>query len=380
MLVHDVLRPILLKSDLSSAVALLDELVSIDTPSRDKVALSKAMGVVARELSGRGFTVTMTVDGANVPLLLADRGTGKSFGLVGHLDTVFGEGEAGRRPFTVEGDIATGPGVADMKGGVVALIQCVDLLDVLGNPPALRIVINGDEESGSPGSRSPLVDALRDVEAALIFEPGRPGGEFVGARRGTVRARIRVEGIASHSGVAPRDGANAIHDIAQRIVEIARLGDEFPDCDVNVNRIAGGVGINTIPAAVEAEIDARTSSVAADEGIQRRFNEIVDAPGVPRTTCTIEWLASRPPLERHPRQNHLIESFMANGEALGISVDVVATGGGSDGNLLGAQGITVIDGCGPVGGGYHRSDEFIRLTSLLERAAVCAATLHGMSR
>ncbi|MCU1440650.1 MAG: carboxypeptidase [Rhodoglobus sp.] len=354
---------------------LLAELVAIDTPTGDRGGLDAALEVVGRELAGRGFAIQHDSGDDGLPVLIADRGVGQPFGLVGHLDTVFGPGEAARRPFAVEGDRATGPGVADMKGGIVTILRCIDFLDLLGSPPALRIIINGDEERGSAGSRRVLVERLRSARAALVFEPGRPGGEFVSSRRGTVRFRIRVAGIAAHSGVAPRDGANAVHDLAGRIVRVAALAEDLPGCDVNVNLIAGGVGINTVPDHAEAEVDVRTSSLADDDRIRRSVEQIAEEPGVPRTTCSIEWLASRRPLERHPRQDALIALFTEAGADLGFPVSFIGTGGGSDGNLLGAEGITVIDGCGPVGDGYHRVDEFVRVSTILERAAICAAAL-----
>lgn len=366
-----------LAAHLDDGRELLRELVALDTPSRDVVALEAALDVLRRELGARRFVSTTFTGTDGVPVLVARRGgSGRPVGMIGHVDTVFGVGEAAERPFFIdELGRAHGPGVADMKGGLVALLRCVDLLDRAGADIALRVVVNGDEEVGSGGSRDVLVTSLADACCVLVFEPGRPGGELVSHRRGTVRCRLVVTGVAAHSGVAPREGANAIHDLAVRIGRIAGLAARYPSCDLNVNVVSGGSGINTVAARAVCEADVRTTTHDEDERIRGDLEAISSADGIPRTSCQIEWLDSRPPLERTPEQDDLLDAFRRAGAALDDHVTFVGTGGASDGNLLSAGRFPIVDGCGPVGGNYHRHDEYVHMSSIRRRAALCAAAL-----
>lgn len=363
-------------ADTFDPVPLLRRLVDLDTPSSDVAALERLYAVYGEQLEARGFAVRR-VDGADgVPVLVAERGSGPRIGMVGHADTVFPAGEVTQRPFTEDDrGRAYGPGVADMKGGLVAMLRVVDVLDAAGVELAWRLLVNGDEELGSPTSREILVEELADRALVLVFEPGRPGGEFVSHRRGTLRFRLAVAGVAAHSGVAPRDGVNAIHDIATRIGRIAAIAADYPDCDVNATMLDGGSGLNTVPDAATCAFDIRTTTLAEDDAIRQAVAEIAAADGVPGASCSVEWLASRPPLELTDALAPVIGAFEAAGETLDADVRFVGTGGGSDGNLLAAAGILVADACGPVGGGYHRRDEFIDLASLGTRAAVCAGAI-----
>lgn len=359
-------------AELDDGRDLLAELVGIDTPSADREAVTAGLSPLRRELEARGFAARTVEGEQGVPVLVADRGEGPPVGMVGHVDTVFSQGEAERRPFRSDDGRAHGPGVADMKGGLVAMLRCLDLLDAGGLEVGVRVVVNGDEELGSPTSREVLLEEMADASRALVFEPGRPDGEYVSHRRGTLRFRLIVDGVAAHSGVAPRDGANAIHDLARRIGMLSEIAVDHPDCDVNVTLVEGGSSINTVPDRAACTVDVRTTTRSEDEAIRGEVERIRGQALTGGATSRLEWLASRPPLERDPAQDPMLEALASAGRFLKEDVVFTGTGGGSDGNLLGGLPAPVIDGCGPVGGGYHREDEYIELPTIVRRAAVCA--------
>ncbi len=350
-------------------MVLLENLVNIDSGTGQAGART-VLEMVAREWSDAGFDVEHRATTHGQGLLLATHRTSEPAPLgilmLGHADTVFEEGTALRRPFRRADDgRLTGPGVADMKGGLVVMLGVARLLRraaVLGRMN-ITVLINSDEETGSQESRADIERMAQSVDAALVFEPGRPGGPLVRARRGTLRYRLTVQGVAAHSGVNPEDGA------------IQDLNGSRPDVSVNVGLLTGGTAVNTVPAAASALIDVRISEQESADHIAGRLREIAARVEVPNTSAQIELLTGRPPLPASDDQETFIEAYLAAGGALGQEVSFVATGGGSDGNFTGAAGVPTIDGLGPVGGGYHSDGEFIDEATLRSRTALTAYAL-----
>lgn len=286
--------------------------------------------------------------------------------LVGHHDTVFPPGAF--EMFDRDGDILRGPGVLDMKGGLVvirtalAAIADAGFLDEL----AIAVVIVGDEEIGSPDSRTLLENTARGAGAALVFEAGRTGDAIITRRKGTGGLVVTARGVAAHAGNHHADGVNAIRALAELVVAVEKLTDYDRGITVNVGKIEGGEARNTVPGHAECLIDIRFCSaedghamVAAIDDCARRVAAATGAK------LTIEGGIRRFPLEKTPASTALYERYAAAANAAGLAnpeADLI--GGGSDASTVSSIGVPAIDGLGPRGNGFHTHNEHIELSSL----------------
>jgi glutamate carboxypeptidase len=303
--------------------------------------------------------------------------------LVGHLDTVFPPGTF--ETFKREGGIARGPGVLDMKGGLVVMLEA---LRALGRENALaaiplRVVIVSDEEVGSPEGRSLIERELAGASAALVFEAGRAKDAVITARKGTGSATIVASGRAAHAGNAHAEGANAIWALCRFVERAQGLTDYERGVTVNVGTISGGQGKNTVPAHAEARLDFRfvrgedgTSLFAA---LERAAEEA--ALSLPGTRVVVEADAGRQPLERTAANVELYRAYSACARDAGLGDgEAKLVGGGSDASTTAAMGIPSIDGLGPRGSGFHTQDELIEVESILPKAEALARFLLGRRR
>ena len=347
--------------------ALLRELVEIESPTGDSRGARAVAERVAAELdAGRadvrfdGDHLVAELDGDGEPLLL-----------LGHTDTVWPVGTIESMPFRVADDRAYGPGAFDMKGGLVVLVAA--LREAGTGRRALRVFLTADEERGSVTAREALRAASRDVAAALVLEPPTPGGAVKTARKGLKRFRLVVEGREAHAGTNPDEGASAIEELAHQVLRIKALADDERGISVNVGVVRGGTESNVVAAHAEARVDVRLAH-ADDAG---RIDAALAAlePVVAGTRLRLEESYSRPPLERSPGAAALFAQAHRHGVALGLDLREVASGGGSDGNLVGALGVPVLDGLGAEGGGAHARGEHVRLSSIPVRARLLARLL-----
>ena len=362
----------------------LEELVEQESPSTDKNELD----ALARHLQSRfqaiGAGVSMVPNqtaGDHVEIgFPADVGSlpsGFAF-ILGHYDTVWPMGSLSSKPFRVEGEKARGPGVFDMKAGIVITEFALEAIAKLGLelPRPVVILFTSDEEVGSTTSRQLIEELAKQAEYTLVMEPSLPGGVLKTARKGVGKFVLEVDGRAAHAGVEPEKGISAIQEIANQILHLHQLGDPSTGTTVNVGVLKGGTRPNVVAAHAEVEIDARVWTSAEAERIE---TAVLDAsPFLSGAKIQAIGGFARPPMERTPEIAGLFERAQAIGLNLGIELVEGSTGGASDGNFTAALGIPTLDGLGAVGDGAHAEHEHIDIACLPERAALLAALLANL--
>lgn len=307
----------------------------------------------------------------------AGRGSGRNspVALVGHYDTVWPAGTLAEIPAAVSGDLITGPGVFDMKAGLVQAVWAVHALAANEVPtPPVRFVINGDEETGSLASREFLEDACVDSQCALVFEAS-VDGRVKTARKGVGLFRVDVTGVEAHAGLDPRAGASAVHELARLVTEIANFADVGEGVDVNVGVVSGGTRTNVSAGRAYAEIDVRITNMAEARAVDERFAGLRVRD--PRCELAVQGEWNRPTFERTPEVGSLFDFARETAAGLGFALEEASVGGASDGNFIALLGVPVLDGIGAVGAGAHARHEFATVSGLLERTALAAGVIAG---
>ncbi|TCL73242.1 glutamate carboxypeptidase [Hydrogenispora ethanolica] len=356
-------------------LALLAELVNIDSGTGDREGLQRVAAVLEREVSDLGLSWE-TLEAGNGSLhYVARRGHGAPLLLIAHLDTVFARGTAAARSFRSAGERALGPGVADCKAGVVTILGALAKLAEVGWPDReLICLFNSDEEIGSPGSREIIERLARGAVAALVVEPA-DGESLIVARKGIGRFVLRVTGKAAHSGANYSEGCNAVLELAHKIIDIQSLTDLAAGVTLNVGVVQGGQRPNIVPDLAVAEIDLRTVRPGQETRVMAELRRIARECRVPGTRATLSGGITRPPMPASPAGRRLFEEFQKAARGLGFELTACESGGGSDANLVAALGIPVIDGVGPSGGGYHSETEYLEIPSLFRRIDLLAEVL-----
>jgi len=314
-----------------------------------------------------GDTVVGTIEGTGGPRVL----------LLGHMDTVFDDGVASERPFTVREDRAFGPGVSDMKGGLLAGFFAVDALREAGFDGFERItyVCNPDEEIGSPTSKDLIRQLAAEHDAALVLECARANGDIVSARKGVTDYRIRIRGRAAHAGVEPEKGRSAVIEAAHKAIEIAGVHGRWPGVSCNVGVLRGGTRTNVVAEEAVLEVDLRAPSLETLERAEREIERICAEPTLEGVTVSVEAHGWHRPMEKTPASQRLVDVAVAVAGELGFDLRDAATGGASDGNTTSAAGCPTLDGLGPIGGGDHGPDEWLDLASIVPRTALLAGVI-----
>lgn len=306
----------------------------------------------------------------------------RPFALVGHLDTVFPPGTF--EGFRRDGELARGPGVLDMKGGLVVVAWALKALAATGALPALpglRVVIVSDEEVGSPEGQAVIREATQGAKGALVFEAGRKGDLIITRRKGTGAMTVVAHGKAAHAGNAHKDGVNAIWALGKLVDRVQALTDYQRGVTVNVGKISGGTSKNTVPDRAEALIDLRFESRADGEALIAAIQNAADecAAAVPGARIELQGGIARLPLERTDESVRLMEAYGACARASGLGAgEAGLIGGGSDASTTSAMGIASIDGLGPRGIGFHTHDEQIEVVTLLQKAQALARFLASL--
>lgn len=361
-------------------VKLISQLVKIESPSDDKAAVDACAGLAvahAKTLGGRVKLHRQGLFGDVLEIRFGPRtkaaNSAKPALLLGHLDTVWPVGTLKTMPLRASGGRLFGPGVLDMKAGVAMAFTAIALLldaDLL--PREIVLLLNSDEEVGSPVSR-PITERLAAGCAAVyVLEPAQ-GLAYKTARKGTGSWRIEVQGVAAHAGVDFEKGASAIRELARVVERVSSWTDLKRGLTVSVGLAAGGSKTNVIPADAWAEIDVRVARKADGARIERRFAGL--KPVDKRCTLSVTGGMNRPPMERTRAAVGLYRQAKALAAELSFELDEAATGGASDGNFTSALGIPTLDGMGAVGEGAHARHESILIEHLAPRTALLAGIL-----
>ena len=306
--------------------------------------------------------------------------------VVGHMDTVFPAGEAERRPFTLsERDgmrIATGPGILDMKSGLLIGMYGLHLLIAANEANYQRItfVCNSDEEIGSPGSKPLIQQLAQKADATIVLEPGRIVNVVVSSRRGIGNYKVEVHGIASHAGVEPYKGRNAILELAQQVMALQAINGTIPGTSLNVGIIRGGKRTNIVPDYAYCQIDVRVSDEAGTEAIEAAMHKVTTQHMLEGTKIVLSGGIRAQPFERAERSAKLVQLAQQAGKEFGLEIKDVASGGASDANTTAAMGIPTIDGLGACGSLAHSPNEYIELDSLPVRIALFTGLVQQISR
>ncbi len=360
-------------------VDLMCRLVQAESPSDDKAAVDACMALAAahaRSLGGRVKLHRQRNFGDVLEARFGPRKRGeatKSILLLGHLDTVWPLGTLKTMPFRAADGRLWGPGTLDMKAGVAMAFTAVELLtEVALLNREVVLLLNSDEEIGSPISR-PITERLAaECAAVFVLEPAQ-GLAYKTARKGTGNWRIEVQGIAAHAGVDFEKGASAIRELAQLIEKVSNWTDLSRGPTVSVGLVGGGSKTNVIPAEAWAEVDVRIARKSDGQRIERKFAAL--KPVDKRCKLAITGGINRPPMERTRGTVRLYHEARALAIELGITLDEAATGGASDGNFTSALGIPTLDGMGAVGEGAHARHESIVLDHLGPRTALLAGLI-----
>ncbi|MGI8658144.1 MAG: M20 family metallopeptidase [Candidatus Limnocylindria bacterium] len=360
----------------------LEHLVNIDCGSYTPDGVNRVADFVADALSALGADVERV---AHVPDdgmpqlgdLLIGRldGDGPRILLIGHMDTVFDPGTVAARPYRADGGRATGPGVTDMKAGLLAGLHAIGALQASGKRPAITFIANPDEEIGSPFS-TPIIRRLApEHDAVLVLECARANGDIVSARKGIADYVIGLHGRAAHAGIEPEKGRSAILAAATQVVALHALNGRWPDVTVNAGVIRGGTRPNVVAEGCELQVDLRASTAAAFGEAAAEVERIAAEAGVDGVTTSLSRVASHAPMEKTPASARLVNLAVAIADGMGFELRDAATGGASDANTCAALGLPVLDGLGPIGGDDHSADEWLDLGSIAPRTALLAALI-----
>ena len=305
-------------------------------------------------------------------------GNGPRMLLIGHMDTVFDPGTAAERPFRIDGDRAFGPGVTDMKAGLLAGLHAISALHEAGARPAITFVANPDEEIGSPFSTPLIRELAPGHDAVLVLECARANGDIVSARKGIADYEVSLTGRAAHAGVEPEKGRSAILEAAHQVLALHALNGRWPTVTVNAGVIRGGTRPNVVAERCELQVDLRAATTDAFDAAAAEIERLAATPTVTGVRAELRRIAGHPPMEKTAASAGLVAAAVAFAGELGFDLADAATGGASDANTTAALGIPTLDGLGPVGGDDHSVDEWLDVQSIGPRTTLLAALIAGI--
>ena len=345
----------------------LRQLVESESPSHDPQLLAQSAETVAALMERcLGTRPTLIEGGAGPHVHWSGGGTPKVL-ILGHHDTVFPAGTLSQRPFAVENGRATGPGVFDMKAGIV---QAIHAVASLGDRSGVEILLSCDEEIGSLTSRELLEERALACGTVLVLEPSGDGGALKTGRKGTGTFEVVIGGRAAHAGLEPHRGVNSLIEAAHQVLQIASFADDLQGTTVTPTVAHAGTADNVVPAETRVRVDVRVTSAEEAHRIETAFAGLT--PVNPEASIVVNGKVGRPPMP---------ESASAELMPLALAYDStivgVAVGGGSDGNFTAARGVPTLDGLGAVGGGAHADHEYIEVDTMPGRAELLAAIIEA---
>ncbi len=358
--------------------ARIRELVEVESPSDDKAAVDRAGALTEtwiKQLKGCLKTHKCHLNGDILEAQfgpMRSRSRGRIL-LLTHLDTVWPIGTLAKMPWRESGGKLYGPGVLDMKAGIVMAIEALAALQELGIAlPPVTLLLNSDEEIGSPLSRTVTERIARTCAAVYVMEPAQ-GLAYKTARKGVGHFTLHVQGVSSHAGVDFERGHSAVLEMARLVQQVSAFTNLSKGFTVNVGVITGGTRSNVIASDCVAEVDVRIARESDTASVERMFRSL-------RTTdrackLTVSGGINRPPMERKPGTVQLFRKARALAKQMGSALEEAATGGGSDGNFTAALGVPTLDGMGAVGAGAHADHEHVVAKHLVERTALLAGMI-----
>ena len=373
--------------------AYLDDLktiVNIDSGTFTKAGVDRVSAYLQARFQAFGFSTRFDRQDHYGDHLVATH-TGNAPGgprilLIGHIDTVLADGEAKRRPFTISQRdglrIATGPGILDMKSGVLIGMYSLHLLIKAqeANYSSVTFLCNSDEEVGSPSSKPLVQELARQADAVLVLEPGRALGTVVSSRRGCGQYRVEVHGLSAHAGVEPQRGRNAILELTYQVQKMQALNGTIPGVTFSVGIIRGGERTNVVPDYAYFDMDVRVSDQASLTALEAAMRQVTSQHKLQGTRITLSGSMSCQPFERNQRNAHLVELAKEVGRELGLKIHDAGSGGASDANTTSAMGIPTLDGLGAGGGLAHNPGEYIELDYLPTRIALVTGVVRKIGK
>lgn len=366
------------------ALERLRRLVTLESPSDDETRLRAVAADFAAQLGTLGARVeTRDVEGVGQHIIGRIAGAGGSGSelapvmVLGHLDTVHPVGTFDP-VFDVHGGVARGPGTFDMKGGWACMLEALGRFREAGVPPRRPVLILAtcDEETGSETSRALIEEHARDCHAVLVPEPPFADGSAKTRRKGVAWYELTVHGRASHAGLAPEDGVNAVVELAHQVLAVTALADPGAGTTVSVDRTGGGTASNVIPARAWAVIDVRFTTQSEADRVDAAMRSL--EPVLPAARLELDGGINRPPMERTEGVAALYDRARALAAELGWELGEAVSGGASDGSFTAGMGVPTLDGIGPVGDGAHARTEHVRIADLARRVALYGRLLEEL--
>ena len=359
--------------------ARLRELVEVESPSEDKAAVDRAGELVATWAEEAGGTLRRHRQKAFGDVLELRFGAARSKRgrvlLLGHLDTVWPMGTLKKMPWRAAVGKLWGPGVLDMKAGVVMALEAVSALRELELERPVTLLLVSEEEVGSPVSRAITERLARECAAVLVLEPAQ-GLAYKTARKGVGNYELRVEGVGSHAGVDFGSGHSAVLEMARLVEKVSGFTDLSKGLTVNVGVVSGGTRSNVVAAECIAEVDVRIAKAKDAVRVERMFRALKVTDKACRLTLTGG--INRPPMERKAGTVALFRMAQRLAAEMGLTLEEASTGGGSDGNFTAAMGVATLDGMGAVGAGAHAAHEHVEVKYLVERTVLLAGVIAGV--
>jgi glutamate carboxypeptidase len=360
---------------------LLRDLVNIDSGSYNKGGVDAVGEAIERHLAERSIPTERVKadkfgDCIRAVVPAGPGGGNRHIMLMGHRDTVFPDGTVADRPFRVEGDMAYGPGVADMKAGLVMNTFVLEAFKRFGGAKYPLVgLYTSDEEIASPSSRPVIENEARNARVVFNSEPGRPTGNVVTGRKGACFFKFEITGKAAHSGGRPQDGISAVEELARKITRLHALTDFETGITVNVGLIAGGSSVNTVAPWASAEVDVRFKTMEDRETVLARIREILDETHLDGTTTRIVADRGFFPLNQTPESRAVFELYTGAAAELGMQIEGEFSGGSADSGFTANVGAPTVCSVGPVGGDAHSPSEWCRLDTLVPRAKAVALAI-----
>ena len=350
----------------------LAEVVNMDCGTHNVAGVTKVAEIMKKHFESIGFKAELVDLGPNAGkgLFACNKPDADHYDVLlnAHMDTVFPDGEAAKRPLSVKGDRAYGPGCSDCKSGVLAIYYALK-----GARPedlerlSIAVALNPDEETGSKASSKWLRGVAAKADRALVFEAARAGGQLVRSRKGSSNYIVTFKGLSSHAGNDPYHGANANIAAMRFALAAAGLADFERGTTVNPGVIQGGTAPNIISDHCVVKLDTRYWNNEDDKALHEGIMKLAEATWAPRVTQTIEHVSHSNAMPLSESTKTLVDQITEAAKLEGFDIDWVDAGGASDGNHLAEAGLPVIDGCGPAGGEFHCDREFLRLDTVEER-------------